>query len=110
FLTSLIDMFALIVVYKLARKLFTQRIALLASLFYATSPSIIQDARIPYHTSPISFLTAVFIYFNYKWVSGSVIFFPLVILMLGVLYNFEIATFSLAGITGIFFIYGLFKK
>lgn len=108
--TALLDVLTILVIFKLAKDLFNEKIALIASLFYATSPAMVIDARMPYHTAPIGFLTALYLYVSYKWINGKVIYFPISIFMLGILYNFEIATFSLGGITAVFFAYGLIKK
>jgi len=107
---AIVDTLTIILVYIFASTLFLKKTALLSSFFYATSPAIVLAARMPYHTSLIPLFTILLLFSVYKWINGKVIYFPISILILGILYNFEIATFSLAGIILILLFFGYLKK
>lgn len=110
YFTAILDLLTLFIVYKLAKNLFSEKVALFSAIFYAVSPGIISDVRMAYHTSVIPFFTALLILALSKWIKGHVIYFPFIIFLIAVLYNFEIATFSLGGIVATFFLYGFWKK
>lgn len=100
----------IVLVYKLAGEMFSKKIALVSAFLFATSPLIIMDARFAYHTSPIPFFTALLLLSIYRWTNGSIRYFPFIVLLLGVLYNLEIATFSLVGIVLMVLFYGFIKR
>lgn len=110
YLAVALDILAIILFYKIGSSLWSRKIGIIAAFLYATSPLIVINARMPYHTSPIPLVTIVFIYCFYKWVSGSKYYFPLTIMILAILYNFEIATILLGFFTGLVFIYGLLRR
>ncbi|EKD85855.1 MAG: hypothetical protein ACD_37C00593G0003 [uncultured bacterium] len=97
-------------VYKLAGEMFSKKIALVSAFLFATSPLIIMDARFAYHTSPIPFFTALLLLSIYRWTNGNIRYFPFIVLLLGVLYNLEIATFSLVGIVLMVLFYGFIRR
>ncbi len=97
--------------YKVGKELFSYKVGILSSVLYATSPLIVVHARIPYHTSPIPFFVLLFILFMYKWVkSFQGFYFAWTLIILAILYNFELATqvlwFVLFGVIG----FGIWKK
>ncbi len=110
YFTALLSVITVLLVYKVGKILFSKSVGLIGAILYATSPLVIINARMPYHTSPIPFLSLLFILFLHKWLKGSKYFFPLALLILSLLYNFELATqvlwFVLLGIL----IYGALKK
>lgn len=110
YLTAVIGLFTIWLVYKIGSEVFSSRIGLMASLLYATSPMTLLNERIPYHTSIIGLLTLLLFYALYKWVNGFKYGLPLVILLYTILYNFETATFMLVPIFILILIYGYFKK
>lgn len=110
YFTALLGTAGIFLIYKLTKKIISQRAAIFASALYASSPLIVANERMPYHTAPISFLTILLTYSLYKWTKGNEFFFPISIFILGVLYNFELATVSLWGVLFILLIYGLFCK
>ncbi|HEY4876693.1 MAG TPA: glycosyltransferase family 39 protein [Puia sp.] len=110
YVTSLMGLFAVFLVYKIGSEVFSKRVGLIASLFYATSPMILINSRIPYHTAPIGLLTLLLFYLLYKWINGLPYGLPLIILLYTTLYNFETATFMLVPIFIILLIYGFYKK
>lgn len=109
-LTVFIDIVALYALYKLGSLLFSKRLGVIAGALYAFSPLVILNARMPYHTAPIPLCTILFVYCLYQWTKKNVNYFPLVILCLGVLYNFELATFVFVYVVFIIFLYGFLQK
>jgi hypothetical protein len=97
-------------VYWVAKSFFTKRTALIATILYATSPLVVAHARMPYHTTPIPFFTTLYIYSLLQWIKGKVIFFPISLSLLAILYNFEIATVLLVFPFLLIAAYGLIKK
>ncbi len=110
YLSVLIDLIAIFLIYKVGSSMFTQKLGVIAAALYATSPLVVISARMPYHTSPIPLMTIIFIYFLYIWVSGNKKAFPLIIASLAILYNLEIATFILAIVFFLILAYGALKK
>jgi 4-amino-4-deoxy-L-arabinose transferase-like glycosyltransferase len=110
YLTSALGLVAVWLVYKIGSEVFSSRIGLIAALFYATSPMILLNARIPYHTSVIPILTLLLFYIVYKWINGLKYGLPLIILLYTALYNFETATFMLVPIFILILFYGLYNK
>ncbi|HSA84254.1 MAG TPA: glycosyltransferase, partial [Patescibacteria group bacterium] len=110
YLSVALDVLATFFLYKFGSAFFSRRAGLISAAFYATSPLVIANARMPYHTSPIPLFTIFALYCFYKWISGNSYFFPLLIFLLAVLYNFELATFLLSMVVGLVLIYGLLKK
>lgn len=110
YFTAILDIFTLILIYKLVKYLFSRNAALIASVFYAFSPAIILSARAAYHTSPIPLFSALFIYCVFKWLNGKIYYFPLIILSLSMLYNFELQTVVLLAIFICLMFFGFLKK
>ncbi len=96
YFTILLDSIVVILIYYVARFMFNTRVAFFSSLFYATSPFVIFSSQLPYHTSFVPLLTLALFFLTFKWVKGDRNKFPLIIFILGALYNFVLATFSLA--------------
>lgn len=105
-----LDILTIFLMYKLGGHLFSQRTGLIASILYASSPIVVSNAKMPYHTSPIPLLTLLYTWALYKWVNGNLKYFPVIILMLVLLYNSEIATFPLAIAFFSILTFGLWKK
>ena len=97
-------------VYRFASEMFSQRIGLISAFIYSTSFLIIQNSRLSYHTSLIPFFVTLLLYSIYKWIKGNPKYFPAIALFLAILYNFELATFSISAIFILIFIFGLFTK
>ncbi len=97
-------------VYKFGSMIFTPRIGLIAAFLYASSPLIVIHNRMSYHTTPIPFFTLLFLFTAYKWLKGNVLYFPISIFLLAVLYNLELATFGLIATFGFVFFVGLLRK
>jgi len=110
YISIFLDVLAIYFIYKLGATMFSNRVGLISAILYSTSPFVIFIARMPYHTSPIPLLAILFIYCLYQWVRGVMIFFPLTILSLVFLYNFELATVPFWFIFLLVFAFGIFKR
>jgi GT2 family glycosyltransferase len=110
YLTAAFGALTAFLMYKLGEEMFSQRIGIIAALLYATSPLIIFFDRMPFDPSPIPFFTMIYFYALYKWVRGNIKYFPIVLLALAVLYNLELATFTLVFPLVFIFAYGCLKK
>ena len=95
YLTSVIGVATVFLLYKLCQEFFSEKIALVAAFLYATSPLVVFHSRAAYHTSPIPFIVLLFIYFLIKWIKGNSKMFPLLLFFIAILYNLELATILL---------------
>lgn len=110
YLSVALDIAAILLLFKLTSNIFNQRAGIIATLLYATSPLIIFNARMPYHTSPIPLFTILFIFSVFKWVGGHKNYFPVLIISLACLYNLELATMPFWLVFLILLIFGFWKK
>lgn len=92
YLSAIIDIGSIVLLYKIGRDFFSKRIALISSLIYASSPLVIMNSRMPYHTSPIPFFVLLLMLSILIWAKGNRIYFPIALFTMSVLYNFELAT------------------
>lgn len=94
------------VVYYLGRSLFNRNIGLLAGTIFATSPLVVVNARMPYHTSSIPLFASVFFLILYKVIKGRKYLLPLLFFILGILFQLELSNGILFFLLGLlFFIY-----
>ncbi len=110
YLTAAIGVLTVWLVYKIGSEIFTTRVGLIAAMIYAASPLVLISDQMAYHTSPISTLTLLLFYVLYKWINGYRWGFPLIVLLLTTLYNFELATFMFTPIVAVIVLYGIIKK
>ncbi len=110
YFTAGIGVITVLLMYMIGKRMFSPTVGLLAAFLYATSPLIIIHARAPYHTSLIPLVTLFFIYSLYRWLRGKVIYFPITIFLIAVLYNFQISTTPYLAVFALFVIYGFWKK
>lgn len=110
YFTVIIGVLTVFLMYKIGSAMFSPRIGLISALLYATSPLIILNNRMPYHTSLIPLFVLLFICSVFRWIKGQKYFFPLMLFFLAVLYNFEIATVLLWFALGAILAYGIWKK
>lgn len=110
YFTALLGVITVYLIYRVGKQVFSERIGIIAAIFYATSPLVVVHARLPYHTSPIPILSLLFFYFLFRWVKGNISYFPAAVLSLTLLYNFELATVSLWFVAILVFIFGSYKK
>jgi hypothetical protein len=97
-------------VYLVGKRMFSVTTGLIAAFLYATSPLVIITMREPYHTSFIPLFVLAFIYVLYKWLSGNRKYFPVSILLVACLYNFEISTTPFTLILILSLAFGIWKK
>ena len=110
YLSALLDVLAIVVIYKLGSGMFSRRVGIIVAALYATSWLVVMNARMPYHTAPIPLFSILFIYLVYRWMQGKVMYFPWTIGVLVILYNFELATFLFTAIFVFLFLFGFIKK
>jgi GT2 family glycosyltransferase len=110
YFTAIMGVITVFLTYKIGRIMFSKRIGIIASFLFATSPLIIQNDRMPYHTTLIPLFTLLFTYTSYRWIRGSIYFFPLTLFLLAVLYNFEIETVLLLLVLAVLFGYWIRKR
>lgn len=92
YLTILIGLLTVIAIYLVGSSVFSKKVGIISALLYATSPLAVFYARFPYHTSPIPIFVIALIYSLSKIIKNKLHYLPLTLFLLGVLYNFEIAT------------------
>jgi 4-amino-4-deoxy-L-arabinose transferase-like glycosyltransferase len=110
YFTAVLGVITVGVLYFVAKEIINKKVGLISAFIYATSPLAIMNGRVPYHTAVIPLFTLILIYTTFKWVKGDKRFFPISLFIIGILYNLEIATFSLTGTFLLILIYGLVKK
>ncbi len=110
YITILFGILSVLAIYKIGSEMFSQKIGIIASLLYASSPLIVFFDRIPFDPGPIPFFTLLYFYSIFKWIKGNKSFFPLIFFFIAVLYNLELATFTIVFPFVLLIIYGLFKK
>ncbi len=110
YIAGIFGVFATFLIYKIGKEYFDERFGLLAALLYAASPLIVSNERMAYHTAPISFFVCLLIYFVLRWIKGSSFSFCASLLVMSILYNFELATVVLWPALLILLFYGSVKK
>src|SRR3989344_4543704 len=110
YFTAVLGIFTIWLIYKISKEMFSSSMALISALLYATSPLIIANDRFAYHTTLIPFFSLIFIYTIYKWIKGNNRYFIFSLILIGILYNFELATASLFGVLFVFLLYGIIRK
>lgn len=110
YLSFVINVLTILLIYLLGKRMFSKKTALIAASLYAFSPLVLDLAKMPYHTTPIPLLTLIYFYFLTKWLNGNKKYLSFSVMMLAVLYNFELATVILAAPLLLVGFYGLAKK
>lgn len=90
-------------VYKLGAMYFNRYVGLLSSAFYATSPLIVVNARMPYHTSLIPLFSAIFFLVLLKVLKNERKFLPVLFFVLGLLLQVELSNAVLFFVVGLLF-------
>ena len=106
YFTAFFGVLTTYLMYITGKNIFSKRVGLIAASLFAFSPLAIFYSRMPYHTSLIPFFTTLFILVFYKWILGNIKYLPVVFLLLGILYNFELATVLFVYLFLIYFIFG----
>lgn len=107
---AILGTITVILYYSCIKELFSKKVAVLSSILFATSPLIVMNARIPYHTSPLPFFVILLFFLTFKWVKGNVYVFPVITFLLGVLYNHEITTFVYTICIFLILLYGIINR
>lgn len=107
---AFLGVYSVLLMYKTGKEIFSEKVGLISSALFATSPLVVVESRMPYHTSPIPFLTLIFFLFLHRWLKGERRYFPLLSFILGLLYNFELNTVIFLISTFLLIIFGIFKK
>lgn len=110
YLTIVIGILTIWLMYKIGSEIFSKNIAILAALMYSVSPAIVFSDRTPFDPSVVPIFSLLYFYSIYKWITGDKHFFSVSFLFLAILYNLELATFSLSIPLFVILIYGFFKK
>ena len=110
FLTAVFGVGSAYLMYKLGSEMFSRKIGIIASSLYSVSPLIVFFERMPFDPSIIPFFTVLYFYAIFKWITGGFKFFPLILFLISILYNLELATFILAFPFILIFTYGLIKR
>ncbi len=97
FFFGLIGVVATTLVWYLGKNLFNERVGLISAFFYASTPSIVVNARMPYHTSLIPFFTVIFFIFLWKSFHNKKLF-PLLFFSMGLLLLVELSNIVVLGI------------
>lgn len=108
-LTAIFGLGSTFLMYKFGSRLFSQRIGLITASLYAVSPLIVFFERMPFDPSMIPFFSILYFYVIFKWITGELKFFPLVLFFLVILYNLELATFTLFFPLILILVYGFIK-
>ena len=90
-------------VWYLGNKLFNEKVGFIASLLYATSPLIVVNARMPYHTSLIPFFVSIFFILLLKAIKNKK-YLPLLLFSFGLTLLVELSNIVIFGIIFILFI------
>jgi len=110
YLTVILGVLTTFLMFRLGREMFSQKVGLIAAILYGFSPLVVFFDRMPFDPSPIPLFTVLYLYALVRWLKGNINYFPVILLLLAVLYNLELATFTLAFPFVLIFIYGCFKK
>lgn len=110
YLTAIFGVLTTFLMYKLGSSMFSVRVGFIAALLYAVSPLIVFFDRMPFDPSPIPFFTVLYFFAVFKWLKGNINYFPLTILLIALLYNLELATFTLFVPFALLFVYGFIKN
>lgn len=110
YLAAGIGVITVYVLYVVGKKLFSEKVGLLAALFYTLSPFAIFNMRLPLDTTPLPLLSLGFLYLLYEWVQGKRYAFVCLGILFALLYNFELASIMFIVPGGIVFLYGYIKR
>lgn len=110
YVTALFGILTVFLMYKIGSEMFSLKIGVIAALLYSVSPLVVFWDRIPFDPSPIPFFTVLYFYSIFKWVNGNIKYFPFIIFLIAILYNLELATFTLFFPLALLLIYGFIRK
>ncbi len=110
YVTILFGVLTVFMLYKIGSEMFSVRVGLTAALLYAVSPLAVFFDKMAFDPGPIPFFVTLLLFSLFKWLRGNVLYFPFILFLIAVLYNLELATFTLFFPFALFFLYGLWKK
>lgn len=90
-LYGLMGSISVVLVYLIGKIYFNKKIGIIASFLYATSPLVVINARMPYHTSPIPFFTLIFFLILYFVLKGRKKLLPVLFFVFGLLFQLELS-------------------
>lgn len=109
-ITALFGIFSTYLMWRLGKSIFSEKVGVVAAFLYAVSPLIVFFERMPFDPSIIPFFTICYFYSVYKWVEGEKKYFPFIFFLFAILYNLELATFTLIIPTLLLLAFGVIKK
>lgn len=101
---------SILLIYLFLQQFFSTKSAVIACILFTFSPLVILHSRVPYHISVIPFFILAWYYFILLWTRGKKIFLYLSFLLIGILYNLELASSIIWFTFGAFFIYGIYSN
>ena len=110
YLTAILGVATVFLIYKIGNELFSKNVGIFAAFLYAASPLVVFYDRIPFDPSPIPLFTVLLFYSLVKWLKGNINYFPLILFFIAILYNLELATFTLFFPFVFILVYGFYKK
>ncbi len=110
YLTAILGVISIIAAYKFGATFISTKFGILFAFLFALSPLVVYHSRFAYHTSPIPLFILILFFAISKWIKGNVNYFPLVLFIMSILYNFELATVIFWVVIIFYLIYGAYKK
>lgn len=90
-LYALLGVCSTVLAYIVGKLYFNSKTGLIASFLYATSPLIVINARMPYHTASIPFFTLIFFIILFYVLKGKKRLLPLLLFVFGLLFQLELS-------------------
>lgn len=110
YLSAGIGILTVLLAYVVGNRLMSYKFGLIFSFIFAVSPLVVFHSRFAYHTTPIPLFVLLLLYFMSEWIKGKVIYFPLILLTMSILYNFELATVIFWSVIILYLLFGFVKK
>ena len=110
YLSILLGILTVYCIYYIGKRMFSERVGVIAAFLYSLSPLVILNIRTPYHTTPIPIFALLYFMSIYLWVKGQKSFLGFSLFFLAILYNLELATVILVVPMVAFLMYGLWQK
>lgn len=102
---GLLGAFTTVLLFKLVNDYFGEKTAMISTALFATSPMVVVNARMPYHTSLIPLFTVIFFLILLKALHNQK-YIPALFLAFGLLLQVELSNIVVLAITGcLFFVY-----
>lgn len=103
YLYALFGVITTLLIYKVGEILFNKTTGFFSALFFMTSPLVLINLRIPYHTAPIPLFSVLFLFFLWKFLKeGKYVF--MLGLMLGLLLLLELSNAVLFFVLGVLYV------